>query len=88
MASNITIPPKGYLNEIRSLCDKYGILMIIDDVFCGFGRTGKMFSFEHENIIPDIFTVSKTLGGGASFFSQLKSNSDIAAMRFKYLIIM
>ena len=63
-AGKIIVPPKGYLHNIRRLCDEYEILLIIDDVFCGFGRTGKMFSFEHENIIPDIFTVSKSLGGG------------------------
>ena len=54
------------IKNIRRLCDENKILLIIDDVFCGFGRTGKMFSFEHENIIPDIFTVSKSLGGGKS----------------------
>ena len=54
------------MQNIRRLCDEYDILLIIDDIFCGFGRTGKMFSFEHENIIPDIFTVSKSLGGGKS----------------------
>ncbi len=68
-AEGVIIPPEGYLKNIRRLCDKYGILMIIDDIFCGFGRTGKMFSFEHENIIPDIFTVSKSLGGGKASIS-------------------
>lgn len=63
-AEGVIIPPKGYLKNIRRLCDEYGILMIIDDIFCGFGRTGRLFSFEHEDIIPDIFTVSKSLGGG------------------------
>tara|TARA_B100000315_G_scaffold3709_1_gene3653 strand:- start:237 stop:1661 length:1425 start_codon:yes stop_codon:yes gene_type:complete len=63
-AGTIMVPPKGYLKNIRRLCDENDILLIIDDIFCGFGRTGKMFSFEHENVIPDIFTVSKSLGGG------------------------
>ncbi|MFC1558370.1 aspartate aminotransferase family protein [candidate division KSB1 bacterium] len=63
-AEGVIIPPKGYLKNIRRLCDEYDILMIIDDIFCGFGRTGRMFSFEYEDIIPDIFTVSKSLGGG------------------------
>jgi len=65
-AEDIVIPPEGYLKNIRRLCDEYNILMIIDDIFCGFGRTGKMFSFEHEDVVPDIFTVSKSLGGGKS----------------------
>jgi putrescine aminotransferase len=63
-AEGVAIPPAGYLQNIRRLCDQHNILMIIDDVLCGFGRTGKMFSFEHEDIIPDIFTVAKSLGGG------------------------
>ena len=63
-AEGVIVPAKGYLKNIRRLCDEYGILMIVDDIFCGFGRTGKMFSFEHEGITPDIFTVSKSLGGG------------------------
>lgn len=58
------MPPKGYLKELYSLCKKNNIIMIIDEVFTGFGRTGKMFSFEHSGIIPDIVTFSKALGGG------------------------
>lgn len=60
----VIIPPKGYLKRIRKLCDEHNILMIIDEIFCGLGRTGKMFSFEYEEIIPDIFTIAKSLGGG------------------------
>jgi len=63
-AGTVTIPKSGYLKILRKLCTENNILLIIDDVFCGFGRTGEMFSFQHENIIPDIFTVSKSLGGG------------------------
>lgn len=76
-ASTITIPPRGYLKEIRRLCDEHDILMIVDDVFLGFGRTGKMFSFEHENIIPDIFTVSKSLGGGKASLAAYIVKDDI-----------
>jgi len=63
-AEGVIQPPAGYLKNMRRLCDEHNILMIIDEVLCGFGRTGKMFSFEHEEIIPDIFTVAKSLGGG------------------------
>lgn len=58
------MPPGGYLEELYSLCKKNNIIMIVDEVFTGFGRTGKMFAFEHGNIIPDIVTFSKSLGGG------------------------
>jgi putrescine aminotransferase len=63
-AEGVIKPPTGYLQNVRRLCDEHNILMIIDEVLCGFGRTGKMFSFEHDDIIPDIFTVAKSLGGG------------------------
>lgn len=55
---------KGYLQELRKLCDKYGILLIIDEVQSGFGRTGKMFAHEYDGITPDIMTMAKGLGSG------------------------
>jgi acetylornithine/succinyldiaminopimelate/putrescine aminotransferase len=58
------LPPPGYLKELYSLCQKNGILLIVDEIFAGFGRTGKMFSFEYGDIVPDIVTFSKSLGGG------------------------
>lgn len=56
--------PVGFLQELKNLCDTYNTLMIIDEVFTGYGRTGKMFAFEHENIVPDIIISSKGLAGG------------------------
>jgi putrescine aminotransferase len=60
----VIIPPKGYLKELSALCEENNIILIIDEVFTGFGRTGKMFAFEHEGVVPDIVTFSKSLGGG------------------------
>ncbi len=62
--TRVIIPDNGYLKSVRSLCDKYGIILIIDEIYTGFGRTGKMFAFEYENIIPDIVCFSKSVGGG------------------------
>ncbi len=59
--NGILIPPKGYLQGLRALLDKYGILLVCDEVMAGFGRTGKMFAFEHGEIIPDILTMAKGL---------------------------
>jgi taurine--2-oxoglutarate transaminase len=59
--NGILIPPDGYLQGVRALCDKYGIVMIADEVMAGFGRTGKWFSVDHWNLVPDIITMAKGL---------------------------
>jgi 4-aminobutyrate aminotransferase / (S)-3-amino-2-methylpropionate transaminase / 5-aminovalerate transaminase len=58
------VPSPGFLKGLRSLCDKHGILLIIDEVQSGFGRTGKFWAMEHEGIVPDLVTIGKSLGGG------------------------
>ena len=58
-ANGVIIPPDGYLQGLRRLCDKYGILLICDEVMAGFGRTGKMFAFENWGIKPDIISFAK-----------------------------
>src|SRR5256885_281531 len=62
-ARNI-VPPPGYLRVLRRLADELGALLICDEMITGFGRTGKMFAIEHENVIPDVLTVGKGFGGG------------------------
>lgn len=57
-------PPAGYLAKIREICDKNNILMIADEVQCGFGRTGKMFAIEHYNVRPDILIMAKGIANG------------------------
>jgi adenosylmethionine-8-amino-7-oxononanoate aminotransferase len=63
-AAGMLMQPPGYLRKIRELCTKYGILMIADEVATGFGRTGKMFACEHEEVAPDIMCVAKGITGG------------------------
>lgn len=58
------VPPPGYLAAVRSLCDELGILMIVDEIFTGFGRTGTWFAVDREAVIPDILCVGKALGSG------------------------
>ncbi len=55
----VIVPPDGYWPRVRAVCDKYGILLIHDEVICGFGRTGMMFGSEHWGVVPDIMTVAK-----------------------------
>ena len=59
------VPPvPGYFKRIREICDRYGILLILDEVMCGMGRTGTLHACEQEGITPDLMTVAKGLGGG------------------------
>lgn len=60
----VYVPPDDYFPRVRALCDEYKILLILDEVQTGFGRTGKMFACEHWGVIPDIMCVAKSLGGG------------------------
>ncbi|HEY6557690.1 MAG TPA: aminotransferase class III-fold pyridoxal phosphate-dependent enzyme [Polyangiaceae bacterium] len=60
----VVVPAPGYLRQVRQICDEFAALLIVDEVQTGFGRTGKLFAFEHDGIVPDIVTLSKALGGG------------------------
>ena len=62
--SGAIVPPAGYFERIRAICDYYGILFIADEVITSFGRLGKNFGMEHWDAVPDIITVGKTLGSG------------------------
>ncbi len=57
-------PAKGYFKRVREICDRYGVLLILDEVMCGMGRTGTLHACEQEGIAPDLMTIAKGLGGG------------------------
>ncbi len=63
-AGGIITPPEGYLARLRALCDARGLLLIYDEAQTGLGRAGSNFAFEDEGVVPDLMTLSKTLGGG------------------------
>ncbi|MCF7964881.1 MAG: acetylornithine transaminase [Methylobacter tundripaludum] len=60
----VNIPAADYLNQIRSLCDKHNLLMMLDEIQTGVGRTGKFLAFQHNGILPDVCTLAKALGNG------------------------
>ncbi|MCK4776922.1 MAG: aspartate aminotransferase family protein [Actinomycetia bacterium] len=60
----IVVPEEGYLSKVRGLCSKYKTYLILDEIQTGLGRTGKMFACEYEDVVPDILTLAKSLGGG------------------------
>jgi adenosylmethionine-8-amino-7-oxononanoate aminotransferase len=59
-----TTPPPGYFKAVREVCDRHGVLLILDEVMCGMGRTGTLHACEQEGVIPDLMTIAKGLGGG------------------------
>lgn len=73
----INIPTQGFIKGIRKLCDSRGLLLILDEVQCGMGRTGKYFAYQHYGIEPDIMTLAKALGGAISI-GAMTAKKDIA----------
>ncbi len=69
----VNIPASDYLNQIRTLCDEYDILMMLDEIQTGIGRTGKFLAFQHNNILPDVCTLAKALGNGVPIGACLAS---------------
>lgn len=63
-AGGMLVQPAGFLSGVRKLCDRYDLLMIVDEVATGFGRTGEMFACDHEKVIPDIMAISKGIAAG------------------------
>jgi acetylornithine/N-succinyldiaminopimelate aminotransferase len=72
------VPPEGYLAALREICDRSGARLILDEVQTGNGRTGKLFAYEHEGIVPDIVTTAKGLGGGLPIGAVL-AREDVAS---------
>ncbi len=73
----VIVPPEGYFETIREICDKYGVLLHLDEVVCGMGRTGKWFGYQHFNIVPDIVTMAKGVASGYAAISVMVTTEDL-----------
>ena len=78
-AGGIIVHPPGYLRGVRELCDRHGVLLVCDEVAVGFGRTGRMFACEHEDVAPDIMAVAKGLTGGYLPLAATLASGDVYA---------
>jgi taurine---2-oxoglutarate transaminase len=77
--NGVIVPPDGYLQGVRALCDRYGIVMIADEVMSGFGRTGKWFAVDHWNVVPDMVTMAKGLTSAYAPLGAVAMKPEIAA---------
>ena len=80
--AGIILPVPGFLEKLRKKCSEQGALLVIDDVQMGFGRTGKLFSFEHFNILPDILVLAKAMGGGMPIGAFISSKKIMDQLSF------
>ncbi len=78
--AGIVVPPEGYLRDLRALCDKHNVLLILDEVQSGLGRTGRWFAHQHEGIRPDGLILGKALGGGVYPVSAFVGTRDLMSV--------
>jgi ornithine--oxo-acid transaminase len=78
--AGIVVPPEGYLKELRAICDRHNVLLILDEVQSGLGRTGRWFAHQHESIKPDGLILGKALGGGVYPVSAFVATRDLMSV--------
>ncbi|MBY0433109.1 MAG: aspartate aminotransferase family protein [Cyclobacteriaceae bacterium] len=78
--AGVRIPSTSYMQALRKRCTESGTLLILDEIQCGMGRTGKLFAFEHFNIVPDILTVAKAFGGGLPIGAFISSEENMKTL--------
>ena len=74
-----TTPPPGYFKAVRDVCDRHGVLLVLDEVMCGMGRTGTLHACEQEGVVPDLMTIAKGLGGGYQPIGAVLAHQKIVA---------
>lgn len=75
--SGVIIPPEGYLQQVRTLCNSAGVLMMADEIQSGLARTGRTFACDHEEVVPDVYVLGKALGGGLYPVSAIAADGDV-----------
>ena len=75
--AGILLPNDGYLRKVRGLCDEHGLIMVLDEIKTGFGKTGRMFACEYYDVVPDILVLGKSLGGGLIPTGAVVARSDL-----------
>jgi len=73
----VIIPPDGYLQQVRTLCNSAGVLMVADEIQSGLARTGRTFACDHEEVVPDVYVLGKALGGGLYPVSAIAADGDV-----------
>lgn len=73
----VIVPPPGYLQDVREICTRHKVLMLADEIQTGFGRTGRTFACDHENVVPDMYILGKALGGGILPLSAVVADREI-----------
>ena len=80
--AGVLVPVPGYFKAVREVCDRYGVLLILDEVMCGMGRTGTLHACEQDDVVPDLLAIAKGLGGGYQpIGAVLASHAIVEAMR-------
>jgi ornithine--oxo-acid transaminase len=75
--SGVVIPPEGYLQQVRTLCNSTGVLMMADEIQSGLARTGRTFACDHDEVVPDVYVLGKALGGGLYPVSAIAADGDV-----------
>jgi len=75
--AGVKVPPKGYLKQVREICSKHNVLMIVDEIQTGLCRTGELFAVDHESVKPDMFLLGKALGGGVYPVSAVVTREEV-----------
>jgi acetylornithine/succinyldiaminopimelate/putrescine aminotransferase len=84
--AGVRIPTPEFLKALRAKCDEVGALLIFDEIQCGMGRTGKFFAFEHFNVIPDVLTLGKALGGGMPIGALVSSTENLKEFTYNPML--